>query len=172
MRAEDVTEARITERFELAIGNPPFSDCMARADDVAGKLGLSPHDYFIARSIERLKRGGIAAFVSNRWTMDKTNRIARKHIAEMTDLVGAVRLPQAAMLADAGTEVMVDVPMFRKRLAGEEGRGDAWLDVRDVRDSNEGEGLLSMNRYFLDHPTMVLGTHAWTTSGWLDLRLP
>ncbi len=164
VRAEDFTKARIAERFELAIGNPPFSDRTVRGEDSAGKLGLSLHDYFIARSIERLKPGGIGAFVTSRWTMDKTSSVAREHIAEMADLVGAVRLPQAAMLADAGTEVVVDVLVFRKRLAGEASRGTDWLDVREVPDSDEGEGLLSVNSYFLDHPEMVLGRHAWTSS--------
>ncbi len=164
VRAEDFTKARIAERFELAIGNPPFSDRTVRADDAAGKLGLSLHDYFLARSIERLKPGGIGAFVTSRWTMDKTVTTAREHIAAMADLVGAVRLPQAAMLADAGTEVVVDVLVFRKRLVGEESRSAAWTAVRDVPDSDEGEGLLSVNGYFLDHPEMALGQHAWTTS--------
>ncbi len=164
VRAEDFTKARIAERFELAIGNPPFSDRTVRSDDPAGKLGLSLHDYFISRSIERLKPGGIGAFVTSRWTMDKTSCAAREHIAEMADLVGAVRLPQAAMLADAGTEVVVDVLVFRKRLVGEESRGTDWLDVREIRGTDEGEGLLSVNGYFLDHPEMVLGRHAWTSS--------
>ena len=164
VRAEDFTKARIAERFELVIGNPPFSDRTVRSDDPAGKLGLSLHDYFISRSIERLKPGGIGAFVTSRWTMDKTSCAAREHIAAMADLVGAVRLPQAAMLADAGTEVVVDVLVFRKRLVGEESRGTDWLDVRQVPDTDEGEGLLSVNGYFLDHPEMVLGRHAWTSS--------
>jgi N12 class adenine-specific DNA methylase len=96
--------------------------------------------------------------------MDKTATHARQHIAEMADLAGAVRLPQAAMLADAGTDVVVDVLIFRKRLVGEESRAPCWMGVRDVPDSDEGEGPLSVNGYFLDQPEMVLGTHAWTTS--------
>ena len=164
VRAEDFTKTRIAERFELAIGNPPFSDRTVRADDADGKLGLSLRVYFIARAIERLKPGGIGAFVTSRWTMDKTATHARRHIAEMADLVGAVRLPQAAMQADAGTEVVVDVLVFRKRLVGEVSRSASWIDVRDVPNSDEGEGLLSVNGYFLDHPEMVLGTHAWTSS--------
>ena len=78
----------------MAIGNPPFSDRTVRATDPTGKLGLSLHDYFIARSVERLKPGGVAAFVTSRWTMDKTGATARDHIAGMADLIGAVRLPQ------------------------------------------------------------------------------
>ena len=125
VRAEDFTKARIDEHFDLAIGNPPFSDCTVRAEDPTGKLGLSLHDYFLAHSIERLKPGGIAAFVVSRWTMDKRGEGARVHIAGMADLVAAVRLPQAAVLADAGTEVVVDVLVFRKRLGHEAGNGAA-----------------------------------------------
>jgi adenine-specific DNA methylase len=74
IRHEDFTNARLPEVFDLAIGNPPFSDRTVRADDPAGKLRLSLHDYFIARSIERLRPGGLAAFVTSRWTMDKSIR--------------------------------------------------------------------------------------------------
>ena len=164
VRAEDFTKAAIAERFDLAIGNPPFSDRTVHADDPAGKLGLSLHDYFLACSIERLKPGGIAAFVVSRWSLDKRTDTARVHIAGMADLVAAVRLPQAAMLADAGTEVVVDVLVFRKRLPGEAGNGDAWQALGAVADSDEGDGPLRINRWFLDHPEMVLGTHAWTSS--------
>ena len=123
IRGEDFTKARLTERFDLAIGNPPFSDRTVRADDPAGKLGLSLHDYFIARSIERLKPGGIAAFVTSRWTMDKTVATAREHIAGMADLIGAVRLPEGAMKADAGTDVVVDVLVFQRRQPGADPKG-------------------------------------------------
>jgi SAM-dependent methyltransferase len=86
IRHEDFTKARLPEVFDLAIGNPPFSDRTVRADDPAGKLRLSLHDYFIARSIERLRPGGLAAFVTSRWTLDKADQTAREHIASMADL--------------------------------------------------------------------------------------
>ena len=164
IRGEDFTKARLTERYDVVVGNPPFSDRTVRSGDSAGKLGLSLHDYFIARSIERLKPGGIAAFVTSRWTMDKTLATAREHIAGMAELVGAVRMPQGAMKADAGTEVVVDVLVFRRHLPGEAGSGAAWLDVGEVEGTDEGEGLLSVNEYFHQHPEMVLGRHAWTSS--------
>jgi len=83
IRAEDFTKARLPETFDLVVGNPPFSDRTVRAEDAAGKLGLSLHDYFIARSIERLKPGGLAAFVTSRYTMDKSDPKAREHIASL-----------------------------------------------------------------------------------------
>ncbi len=122
IRAEDFTKARLAETFDLAVGNPPFSDRTVRADDAAGRLGLSLHDYFIARSIERLKPGGLAAFVTSRHTMDKVDPKAREHIASMADLVGAARMPQGAMLAVAGTEVVVDVLFFQRRRTARLGR--------------------------------------------------
>jgi SAM-dependent methyltransferase len=91
---EDFTKARLPELYDLAIGNPPFSDRTVRADDPAGELRLPLHDYFIARSVERLRPGGLAAFVTSRWTMDKVDGKARQHIAAMADLIGAVRMAE------------------------------------------------------------------------------
>jgi N12 class adenine-specific DNA methylase/SAM-dependent methyltransferase len=164
IRQEDFTKARLSERYDLAIGNPPFSDRIVRAENAAGKLGLSLHDYFIARSIERLRPGGIAAFVTSRWTMDKKTDTARVHIAGMADLIGAVRMPQGAMKADAGTEVVVDVLLFQRREAGAVPSGVEWRDITEVRADEDGEGALFANRYFADHPDQVLGEHGWTSS--------
>ncbi len=164
IRSEDFTKARIPESFDLAIGNPPFSDRTVRASDPSGKLGLSLHDYFIARSIERLRPGGVAAFVTSRWTMDKTSTAAREHIAGIADLVGAVRLPQAAMQAAAGTEVVVDILFLQRRRPGQEQSSAAWDAVAEVVPAEDGEDALCINRYFLDHPEMVLGEHARTSS--------
>jgi len=163
VRCEDFTKARITETFELAIGNPPFSDRTVRADDPAGKLGLSLHDYFIARSIERLKPGGLAAFVTSRFTMDKWDPTARRHIAGMADLVGAVRLPAGSMLAASGTEVVVDVLFFQRRAPGTAPNGTAWDSVAEAVPAEDGEQALYVNRYFTDNPVMVLGTHGRTS---------
>ena len=164
IRAEDFTKARLTERYDVVIGNPPFSDRTVQADDAAGRLHLSLHDYFIARSIERLRPGGVAAFVTSRWTMDKTAATAREHIAGMADLIGAVRMPQGAMAADAGTEVVVDVLLFQRRQPGAKDAGAPWDTVVEVAADTDGEGTLHANRYFAEHPEMVLGEHAWTTS--------
>ena len=164
IRAEDFTKARLAETFDLAVGNPPFSDRTVRADDAAGRMGLSLHDYFIARSIERLKPGGLAAFVTSRHTMDKVDPKARQHIAAMADLVGAVRMPQGAMLAAAGTEVVVDVLFFQRRWAEQVPGGTAWSDLVEVLPAEDGEPALAVNRYFAEHPQMVLGLHGRTTS--------
>lgn len=163
VRNEDFTKARIAETFELAIGNPPFSDRTVRAGDPAGKLGLSLHDYFIARSIERLKPGGLGAFVTSRYTMDKSDRTARAHIAGMADLIGAVRLPAGSMQAASGTEVVVDVLFFQKRPPGIPANAVEWDSLMEVVPEEDGEQALHVNRYFVEHPVMVLGAHGRTS---------
>ncbi len=164
IRAEDFTKARLADTYDLAVGNPPFSDRTVRGDDPAGRLGLSLHDYFIARSIERLKPGGLAAFVTSRHTMDKVDPKARAHIASTADFLGAVRMPEGAMRAAAGTEVVVDILFFQKRRAEQPRGGAAWMDLQEVLAAEDGEQALAVNRYFAEHPHMVLGLHGRTTS--------
>ena len=166
IRHEDFTKAKLPEFFDLAIGNPPFSDRTVLADDPSGELRLSLHDYFIARSVERLRPGGLAAFVTSRWTMDKVDRKARDHIAAMADLVGAVRLPEGAMHDRAGTEVVVDILFLQKRDAGTAPAGAAWDGLAEAVPAEDGEAALSINRYFVEHPEMALGMHARTSSAY------
>ena len=166
IRAEDFTKARIAETYDLVIGNPPFSSRTVRADDPAGRLSLSLHDYFIARSIERLRPGGLAAFVTSRWTMDKADPTARTFLASMADLVGAVRLPEGAMRAAAGTDVVVDILFFQKRGPDEPAKPADWIDLAEVMAAQDGEEAISINRHFVEHPDMVLGSHARTSSAY------
>ena len=160
IRAEDFTKARIAETYDLVIGNPPFSSRTVRADDPAGRLSQSLHDYFIARSIERLRPGGLAAFVTSRWTMDKADPTARTFLASMADLVGALRLPEGAMRATAGTDVVADILFFQKRAPDETAKRADWIDLAEVIAAEDGEEAISINRYFVEHPDMVLGSHA------------
>ncbi|AOX18539.1 hypothetical protein A0U89_14715 (plasmid) [Kozakia baliensis] len=164
IRQEDFTRADLSERYELVIGNPPFSSRTVRGPDALGRLGLSLHDYFIARSISRLKPGGIGVFVTSRYTLDKKDETARRKLAEDADLLGAVRLPAGVMNDDAGTEVVIDVLVFRRRAIGDLPGETAWLSVDAVPDSDRGEGPLVINRLFLDRPDWVLGRHDWTTT--------
>lgn len=164
IRSEDFTRASLTQGYDLAIGNPPFSNRTVHGRDGLEKLGLSLHDFFIARSIEALRPGGIALFVTSRYTLDKTDPTARQTIAESADLLGAVRLPEGAMRDDAGTDVVVDVLAFRKREIGQTPGDETWFATGEVPDSDEGNGPLIVNRTLLENPAQVLGTHAWTTT--------
>nr|WP_294577166.1 hypothetical protein [uncultured Rhodopila sp.] len=176
VRCEDYTRSTLSGGFDLAIGNPPFSDRVVRADSATRALRLRLHDYFIARSIARLRPGGIALFVTSTGTMDKAGTTARAHIAGMADLVGAVRLPEGSMQADAGTGVVVDLLVFQRRAAGEAPEGPAWIglapvepamaDAEDEAGDEPADGAnpagrcIDVNRYFAEHPEMVLGEHA------------
>ena len=142
---EDFTKARLPELYDLAIGNPPFSDRTVLADEPAGQLRLSLHDYFIARSVDRLRPGGLAS---------------------MADLIGAVRMAEGAMHAAAGTEVVVDILILQKRDAGAAPGGAAWDTLAKAVPAEGTDPAFSINRYFLDHPEMVLGAHARTSSAY------
>src|SRR5208282_4940757 len=166
IRAEDFTKARIPDSYDLVIGNPPFSSRTVRADDPAGQLSLSLHDYFIARSIERLRPGGLAAFVTSRWTLDKADPTARTFLASMADLVGAVRLPEGAMRAAAGTEVVVDILFYQKRGPDEPAKQACWIDLAEVMAAQDEDEAITINRYFVERPTMALGSHARTSSAY------
>src|SRR5208283_3758709 len=152
------TNARIAETYDLVVGNPPFSSRTVRADDPAGQLGLSLHDYFIARSIERLRPGGLAAFVTSRWTMDKVDRTARAHIASMADLIGAVRMTEGAMHGHSGTEVVVDILFLQKRDAAAAAGGAAWDGLAEAVPAEDGEAALAINRYFIGSSLFRVGT--------------
>ena len=132
VRCEDYTRSQLAGGFDLTIGNPPFADRIVRADPTTASLGLRLHDYFIARSIARLRPGGLALFVTSTGTMDKASTAAREHIAGMADLVGAVRLPEGSMRATAGTDVVIDVLVFQRRSAGQAPGGEAWIELAEV----------------------------------------
>ncbi|UVK49750.1 lactate dehydrogenase (plasmid) [Mesorhizobium sp. AR02] len=150
--------------FDLAIGNPPFSDRTVRSDRAYRSMGLRLHDYFIARSVDLLKPGALAAFVTSSGTMDKADSTARQHIAKTADLIAAMRLPEGSFRTDAGTDVVVDILFFRKRKVTEPEGDLSWLDIEEVRQATQDEGAIRVNRWFARHPDFVLGTHA-TISG-------
>src|SRR5689334_9757073 len=163
IRQEDYTRSRLAGGFDMVIGNPPFAARIVRADPMTKALHLTLHDYFIARSIARLRPGVLALFVTSTGTMDKIDTSARAYIQTMADLLGAVRLPAGSMRASAGTEVVVDLLAFRRRLKDEPSRGHAWIDLAPVTavvaDDENTTAALDVNRYFSGHPEMVLGAH-------------
>lgn len=158
--AGDFARTELPANFDLAIGNPPFSDRTVRSDRAYRSMGLRLHDYFIVRAIDLLKPGALAAFVTSSGTMDKADGSAREHIAKSSDLVGAIRLPEGSFRASAGTEVVVDILFFRKRKIGDAEGDLSWLDLDEVRPATDDEGAIRVNRWFATHPAFVLGTHA------------
>ncbi|WP_085026441.1 DEAD/DEAH box helicase family protein [Ensifer aridi] len=155
----DFARTDLNAIYDLAIGNPPFSDRTVRSDRQYRSLGLRLHDYFIARSVDLLKPGGLAAFVTSAGTMDKADRTCRDHIAKTADLVGAIRLPEGSFRREAGTDVVVDILFFRKRKAGEAANDLAWLDLEEIRPATAEDGAIRVNRWFAQHPDSVLGDH-------------
>ena len=136
--------------FDLAIGNVPFGQYQVN-DRAYNKLGFSIHDYFFAKTLDQVRPGGVIAFVTSRYTMDKQSPEVRKYIAQRAELLGAIRLPNNAFKANAGTEVVSDIIFLQKR--------DRPIDIEpDWVHLGENEDGFSINQYFLEHPEMVLGT--------------
>lgn len=147
--------------FDAAIGNPPFGNIKISNDPEYKRQGFLLHDYFFAKTIDRVKPGGLLVFVTSKGTMDKNSDRARKYLSERADLLGAIRLPQTAFKDNAGTEVVTDVIFLRKRMPGQEAAGEAWNGLAEV---STAQGPAMVNEYFAAHPEMVLGKHAKTGS--------
>ena len=158
---ESFVDSKLPKNFyDVAAGNPPFSGTKILGDPEYAKLSLSLHDYFFAKSLDRVKPGGLVMFVTSRYTMDKLSDKARSFMAERADLVGAIRLPQTAFKQNAGTDVVTDVIFLRKKVAGEAfAHGQDWLKTGSV---STPEGPALINEYFVAHPEMVLGKHSMT----------
>ena len=135
--------------YDLAVGNVPFGQYKVN-DKAYNKLGFSIHNYFFAKSIDQVRPGGIVAFVTSRYTMDSKDSTARKHMAERADLLGAIRLPNNAFKANAGTDVVSDIIFLQKRDRPIDHEPD-WVQLGKTEDG------FAINQYFVDHPEMVLG---------------
>ena len=135
--------------YDLAVGNVPFGQYKVN-DKTYNKLGFSIHNYFFAKAIDQVRPGGIVAFVTSRYTMDSKDSTARKHMAERADLLGAIRLPNNAFRANAGTDVVSDIIFLQKRDRPIDHEPD-WVQLGKTEDG------FAINQYFVDHPEMVLG---------------
>ena len=135
--------------YDLAVGNVPFGQYKVN-DKAYNKLGFSIHNYFFAKAIDQVRPGGVVAFVTSRYTMDSKDSTARKHIAERADLLGAIRLPNNAFRANAGTDVVSDIIFLQKRDRPADIE-PAWVQLGKTEDG------FAINQYFVDHPEMVLG---------------
>ena len=135
--------------YDLAVGNVPFGQYKVN-DKAYNKLGFSIHNYFFAKAIDQVRPGGVVAFVTSHYTMDSKDSTARKHMAERADLLGAIRLPNNAFKANAGTEVVSDIIFLQKRDRPADIE-PAWVQLGKTEDG------FAISQYFVDHPEMVLG---------------
>lgn len=180
IRVESFVDTKLPRDFyDVAVGNPPFSQTKILGDPEYAKRALSLHDYFFAKTIDRVKPGGLVVFVTSRYTMDKLDDKARQYLAERADLVGAIRLPQTAFKQNAGTEVVTDVLFLRKKVKGEKfEHAKDWLKTAEakdaagntlmVKDKDGKERPAMINEFFAANPDMVLGQHANTGSMYSD----
>ncbi|MGN1025855.1 MAG: hypothetical protein ACI4P4_05565, partial [Faecousia sp.] len=135
--------------YDLAIGNVPFGQYKV-SDRAYDKLGFSIHDYFFAKALDQVRPGGVIAFVTSRYTMDKQSPEVRRYIAQRAELLGAIRLPNNAFRANAGTDVVSDILFLQKH--------DRPIDIEpDWVHLGQNEDGFAINSYFVDHPEMILG---------------
>ena len=135
--------------YDLAVGNVPFGQYQVR-DKAYDKLNFSIHNYFFAKALDQVRPGGVVAFVTSRYTMDAKDSTVRRYLAQRAELLGAIRLPNDAFKKNAGAEVVSDIIFLQKR--------DRPLDiVPEWTQTGQTEDGFSINRYFIDHPEMVLG---------------
>jgi N12 class adenine-specific DNA methylase len=140
--------------FDAVVGNVPFGDYGVHDPAYKRTLTRAIHDYFFAKSLDKLRPGGVMALITSRYTMDKQDSTVRDYLAERADLVGAIRLPNTAFKANAGTEVTTDILFLRKRERGQAPSGEQWRTLAEIHTSG---GEISVNEYFAKHPEMMLG---------------
>ena len=141
--------------YDLAVGNVPFGQYQV-SDRAFDKLGFSIHNYFFAKALEQVRPGGVVAFVTSRYTMDAKDSAARKYIAQRADFLGAIRLPNNAFRANAGTDVVSDIIFLQKRDRPIEIEPD-WVHTGIWRNPGANADGFAINQYFIDNPEMVLG---------------
>lgn len=150
--------------YDLAISNVPFGDYTLN-DPRYGKAGLLIHDYFFVKALDKVRPGGIVAFITSNGTMDKANDRARRMVDQRGEFIGAIRLPggsKGAFAGNAGTDVTTDIIFIRKRMPGEEsGLAQAWQNTVEI---DTADGKVPVNEYFAAHPDMMLGTPRFVSS--------
>ncbi len=155
--AKGLEETHLPDNFfDAVIGNIPFGNYPVH--DPAYKnspVTRTIHDYFLAKSLDKLRLGGVMALITSRYTMDKQDSTMRRYLSDRADLVGAIRLPNTAFKANAGTEVTTDILFLQKRAPGTTGTRGSWRDLAAI---DTPDGPTSVNEYFARHPQMMLGT--------------
>ena len=143
--------------FDVAVGNVPFGN-FSVDDERYNKYNFRIHDYFFVKTLDKVRAGGVVAFVTSKGTMDKKDPSVRKYLAERAELLGAIRLPMTAFFANANTKVTTDILFFQKRERQLAGASPEWVELGEA-----AEGV-PVNRYFLEHPEMILGRMAFNKS--------
>jgi N12 class adenine-specific DNA methylase len=155
--AKGFEETRLPDNFfDAVIGNIPFGNYPVH--DPAYKnspVTRTIHDYFLAKSLDKLRTGGVMALITSRYTMDKQDSTIRRYLSDRADLVGAIRLPNTAFKANAGTEVTTDILFLQKRVPGSATPKEEWRDLASI---DTPDGAVAVNEYFARHPQMMLGT--------------
>ncbi|WP_052888108.1 DEAD/DEAH box helicase family protein [Thermogemmatispora carboxidivorans] len=140
--------------FDVVVGNVPFGDYGVHDPSMPRRLRSSIHDYFFAKSLEKVRPGGVMALITSHYTMDKKDDVIRRHLVDKADLIGAIRLPNTAFKGNAGTEVVTDILFLRKREEGTEPTGEQWAETGTTWvDGHE----ITLNEYYIRHPEMMLG---------------
>lgn len=169
MKIDDYIKAKLPDdHFDVAVGNPPFAGISVSYKGTgknSKKQSMQLHDYFFAKTLDKLKPGGVMVFVTSKGTMDKKGSSVRELLAEQADLIGAIRLPQTAFKENAGTEVVTDIIFLRKRLENEKSNQTAWTQTKSITASGKPTAI---NEYFINNPDMVLGEHAITSGRFGD----
>lgn len=155
IRTQGFESAKLADGFfDVAISNVPFGDYPVH-DPSLNAYRFPIHDYFFAKSLEKVRPGGLIMFITSRGTMDKLDSTLREYLAPKVELLGAVRLPNTAFKQNAGTEVTTDIVMLRKLHPGETPRGPAWREVQEF--TNHNWEKIPINEYFVERPHLMLG---------------
>ena len=141
--------------FDCAIGNVPFGDYAVHDPAYKPTLTRAIHDYFFAKTLDKVRTGGVMALITSRYTMDKQDSTIRKYLSERANLLGAIRLPNTAFKANAGTEVTTDIIFLQKRTPGTLATGEPWIKLEPHGSAEDGQFFI--NEYFTRHPEMMLG---------------
>src|SRR6266567_4274408 len=143
--------------FDVIVGNVPFGDYPVHDPTMQRSLTRAIHDYFFAKSLEKVRPGGVMALITSRYTMDKQDTTIRSYVAEQADLLAAIRLPNTTFKGNAGTEVTTDILFLQKRAPGQVASGERWTTTKLI--SIAGEDFI-LNEYYACHPHMMLGRMA------------
>ena len=142
--------------FDAAVGNIPFGNypVFDPAYRRSPQLTRGIHDYFLAKSLDVVRPGGLIALITSRYTMDKQDSAVRRHLADGAVLLGAIRLPNTTFKANAGTDVTTDILFLQKRSGTVQQEGERWTELAPI---DTPDGTLQINEYFVRHPEMMLG---------------